>query len=201
MLVEHVRPRTEAGVQLQNTGLTERIGWRVSNLREALPEKGIDGARGTGQRRERRIVAHGPDGILAIHGHRLENHVHIFAGVSEGKLQSGKLGRFEDGAGNMVFESAVFEELYVFRCCRVEDGLNLLVFEQDVLVEISNDHLSGTEAAAVDDGFRVEVDEASFGTQDDQVVFGHEESTRTEAVAIKHGADNVAVGEGNGGRA
>ena len=201
MLVEHVRPGAEAGVQLQNAGFAERIGGRIGDLRETLAEERVDGARRTREGREGRVVAHGPDGILAVHGHRLEDHVHVFAGVSEGELQAGKLGRFEDGAGNMVFERAVFEELYILGRCGVEDGLNLLVFQQDVLVEIGNDHLSRTEAAAVDDGFRVEVDEAGFGTEDDQAVLGHEESTRTQAVAIEYGSDDVTVGKGDGRRA
>ncbi len=59
----------------------------------------------------------------------------------------------------------------------------------------------GAEAAAVDDGFRIEVDEARFRAEDDELVFGHEVSTGAQAVAIQDRADETAIGEGHGGGA
>ena len=67
--------------------------------------------------------------------------------------------------------------------------------------EIDDQHLSGAEAAAVDDCFRIEIDESGLGAEDDKIVLGDEVSARAQAIAIEDRADQIAISESNRGRA
>ena len=171
-LVEQMGPRAEASVQLYDAGFANGVRGRIGDLRESLPEEGVDGPGRTGERGKRRVVAHRPHGVFAFRGHGLEDHVHVFAGVSEGELQTLELGGFEQRPGDVIDERAFFEKLFVIGRGGVEDGLDFFVFEEYVVVKVGDDHLSRTEAAAVDDRFRIEVDEARFRPENDKLVFG-----------------------------
>ena len=85
--IEQVRPWAETRVQLDDAGLAQRIDGRIGDLGEALAEIVIDGARRARERGNGRVVAHRPDGVLAIGGHWLQDHAHVFARVAEEPLQ------------------------------------------------------------------------------------------------------------------
>ena len=66
---------------------------------------------------------------------------------------------------------------------------------------VDQEHPAGLEPALADDGGRVEVEHADLAGQHDQAVVGHPVAGRAQAVAVEHGADHGAVGEGDRGRA
>ncbi len=89
--IEQVRPGAETGMQLNDDGLPHRIDGRIGDLGKALAEEGVDRPRRVRQGRQRRIVAHRPDGVLAVAGHGGEHHAHIFPGVAKSLLQLGQI--------------------------------------------------------------------------------------------------------------
>ena len=53
----------------------------------------------------------------------------------------------------------------------------------------------------MDDPFGIKVDQACFRSGDDECIFGEEETTRAQAVAVQSDSDEVSVSKGQGGRA
>jgi len=56
-------------MQLNDDGLPHRIDGRIGDLGKSLAEEGVDRTRRMRQGRQRCIVSHRPDGILAVAGH------------------------------------------------------------------------------------------------------------------------------------
>jgi hypothetical protein len=68
-------------------------------------------------------------------------------------------------------------------------------------VEIGDDHLPRPEATAVEDVVGIHVNEASFGSGDDEAAVVESEAAGAQAVAIEDGAHLVSIGECQRGRA
>src|SRR5580698_84819 len=108
LLVEQAWPWSESSMQLNDAGFAQRIDRRICNLGKTLAEIGIHRPRSTRQRSQRRIVSHRPDGIFAITGHRLQNHTHIFARVTETQLQPCQIAGFKNGDWSLRIERRLF---------------------------------------------------------------------------------------------
>src|SRR5262249_35572356 len=60
---------------------------------------------------------------------------------------------------------------------------------------IGEDHLARSEALALGDAGLIEIDQAGFGAGDDETVVRDRVTQRAKAIAIKLGADELAVGK------
>ncbi len=79
--------------------------------------------------------------------------------------------------------------------------LDLVVRDQPALFEIDQEHLAGLQPPLGDDLFLGNLQHTHLGRHHDAIVGGHEIARRTQAVAVKRGADLAAVGKGDRGRA
>jgi 2-methylisocitrate lyase-like PEP mutase family enzyme len=70
-----------------------------------------------------------------------------------------------------------------------------------VKVEIGDDHLTGTEAAAVNNVVGIHVDETGFGTRDNETRIVECETAGAQAIAVEDGSDLVTISECQGSRA
>ncbi len=187
-------------MQRDDARLAEGIDCRIGHLGETLSEKRIDGTRGAGEEGERRIVAHRPHEVLAVDGHGVQDHLHVFAGVPEAVLPGEKplAGgcRFDRGRSELLG----LKEIGIGRA-GIEDTQQIFILVELAFVQIDGEHLAGAEASALNDGFRVEVDQTSFGSSDNEASVRNGEAAGTQAVAIERGADDVAVRKGDGCRA
>ena len=192
-----MRPRAQARVQLDHAGFPQRVNGWVGDLGEALSEEGIDRPRGSCQWRNRCVVAHRPDGVFALHGHGLQDHVDVFFGVAKAQLQLVQIRRIDRGNHSGRIQCRAFQQLFVLRRGAVEKRLQLLILIEDVVLKIGQHHLAWAEATAVHDLLGIEIHQSGFRASNHQVILGDEESTRPQAVAIQRRANDVPVGKGN----
>ncbi len=92
---ENVALDADVTAQRHHQLFADRIDGRISNLREELLEVIEERLRLIGETGERRIGAHGADGLLAIGGHGSEDEADIFIGVAEGALAGQDAGGFD----------------------------------------------------------------------------------------------------------
>ena len=81
--IEQVRPRPDDRDEAHHQFLADRIDRRVGHLGEVLLEIGEQQLRLVGQRRDRRVVAHGADRLFAGRRHRRHQDLEVFLGVAE----------------------------------------------------------------------------------------------------------------------
>ena len=105
-------------------------------------------------------------------------------------------------AGGQVvqLDEALLEPLPV-RVLGGQRRLDLLVVDDAPLGGVDEEHPSRLQPALGDDLGGVDVDDADLGRHHDEVVVGDPVAARPQAVAVEHGADHRAVGEGDAGRA
>ena len=84
--VEDVRARADERHEAHDELFADRVDRRVRHLREVLLEIGVEQLRLAGERRDRRVRAHGADRFLARDRHRREQHRQVFLRVAEGLL-------------------------------------------------------------------------------------------------------------------
>ena len=89
-LGEEIAPPAERHVHRHDQLLADRIDRRIGDLREELLEIGVEQPRLQREDGQRRVVAHRADRFRAGRGHRLEDHLDLFAGVAEGELALGE---------------------------------------------------------------------------------------------------------------
>ena len=94
-----------------------------------------------------------------------------------------------------IFERDIFANEVLILALGVVDAQDLIVLKEAMKVEIGNDHLAGTETAAVNDVVGIHVDETGFGTRDNEAGIVERETAGAQAVAVEDGADLVAVSE------
>ena len=80
-------------------------------------------------------------------------------------------------------------------CCK--PLLDLFVVNDAAFSGVDEEHASGLQAALRHDLFGLNVDYADFGRHHYKVVVGHPVATWAKTVAIEHGADDFAIGEGD----
>ncbi len=199
VLVQQMRPWAYLGVQRDDTRLTQRVDRRVGHLREPLPEVRIDGPRRLRQKGQRSIVAHRPHRILAVGGHRLQDHLHIFAGVAESPMCGGKRGSIDGGDWYWI-ERRLLNQLGIRRAL-IEQAQQRLILIELMVFEIHQKHLARSQTATVRDLFRIEIDETNLRTGNNQAVPGHSEAAWPQSIAVERRAYYAAVAEGQSRRA
>ena len=203
--IEQVRPRADDRNEAHDELLADRIDRRVRHLREILLEIGEQQLRLVRQRRDRRVVAHRADRLLALRRHRRHQHPQVFLGVAEGLLaieQREVRQRSPRRRGRQLFQHdlGALEPLLVRMAAR-ERRLELLVGNEPALVEIDQQHLAGLQPPLRDDVLLRNRQHAHLGRHDDAVVARDEVARGAKAVAVERGADLPPIGEGDRGRA
>ncbi len=84
--IEQVRPRADDRDEAHDQFLTDRVDRGIGHLRKVLLEIGEQQLRLVRQRRDRRVVAHRADRLLALDRHRRHQDAQIFLGVAKGLL-------------------------------------------------------------------------------------------------------------------
>ncbi len=79
--------------------------------------------------------------------------------------------------------------------------LDLLVLDDPVLGRVDEEHPAGLQPALLDHPGLLDVEHADLGGEDDQAVLGDPVAGGAQTVAVQHGTDLRAVGEGHAGRA
>ena len=97
--VEQVRPRADDRDQAHHELLADRIDRRVRHLGEVLLEIGEQQLGLVGQGRDRRVVAHRADRLVAGGAHRRHQDLEVLLGVAEGLLaiEQGQVGERRRG--------------------------------------------------------------------------------------------------------
>ena len=202
--VEQVRPRADDRDQAHDQLLADRIDRRVGHLCEVLLEIGEQELGLVGQRRDRRVVAHGADRLLALERHRRHQDAQVLLRVAEGLLtiEQREIGeRSFPRRGRKVLEHdlGALEPILVGMALG-QRALELLVGNEAALVEIDQQHLAGLQPPLLHDFAFRDRQHAHFRGHDDALVAGDEVACRAQAVAVERGADLAAVGEGDRGR-
>ena len=204
--VEQVRPRPDDRDQAHHQFLADRVDRRVGHLREVLLEIGEEQLRPVGQRRDRRVVAHGADRFFAGRRHRRHQDFEVFLGVAERLLaieqrQVRDRRRFRRGRQVLEHDLGALEPFADKdgSCASVDlsssSGMSRPCFE------IDQQHLARLQPPLGDDVLLRDRQHADFRRHDDAVVAGDDVARRPQAVAVERGADLPAVGEGDRRRA
>ena len=203
--VEQVRPRPDERDEAHHQLLADRIDRRVGDLGEVLLEIGVEQLRLVGQRRDRRVVAHRADRLLAGHGHRRHQQLEVFLGVAEGLLaieqrHVGARRAWRHRRQVLEHDLGARQPLLVGLGAG-ELGLDLVVGDDALLLEVDEQHLARLQAPLLDDAAFLDRQHAGLGGHDHLVVGGDHVAGGAQAVAVERGADLRAVGEGDRGRA
>ena len=204
-LVQDVALGADEAGQRHHQLLADRVDGRVGDLGEHLLEVVEQRLGLVGEAGQRGVDAHRADRLLAVGGHRGEDHLQVLGSVAEralvaedavdiGGVPAGRLGQRVDG-------DLVFLEPIGVRLAAGEAVLDLLVGDDAALLGVHQQHAAGLEAAFEADLLGGEVEHAGLGGDNDAVVVGHQVAGGPQAVAVEGGADEAAVGEGDGGRA
>ena len=203
--VEQVRLRTDERHQRHHDRLADRVDRRIRDLREQLLEVVVERLVLVRQHRERRVVAHRADALLAGLRHRAEQELEVLLRVAEGLLaveQRLGVGRRERPRGHVLELDAHALDPLAVGLGRGELVLQFLVLDDAALLQVDQQHLAGLQAPLLDDAvLRDHRQHAGFGGADHQVVVGDDVARRAQAVAVERGADLAAVGEDHRGRA
>ena len=185
--------------------LAQRIDRGVRHLGEALPHIGVQALRGAGQRRNRRIVAHAPDGVLAGGRHRRHDVAQILEAVAERVLARGQLvGRQcrTEGPPSALRRQLAHDATgpAAVRRAQCDFGLCIGAVEHGLSGRVDHEQLAGSQSAGLDDMSGIEVDDANLRTGDHHAVASHFIAAGSQPVAVERRARDDAVCECDGGR-
>ena len=203
--LEEVPLRPQGGLGRGDQLLPDRVDGRVGDLREQLLEVAEQRLRPVGQHRQRRVVPHRADRPDGVAGHRHQVDAQVLEGEPEHLLPAQDLLVFAGGfavldPGEVLEIDEVLVEPLPVRVLRRPALLQLLVGDDAALGGVDEKHPPRLQAALVQDVLRLDVEHADLGTHDDAVVGGDVVAGRAQAVAVEHGPDLGAVGEGDRGR-
>ena len=192
---EEGRPSTDLHPQVHHDPLALRVDRRVRDLGKCLPQ--VVGHRPVEPRTtgRRRVVAHAPQGLVRLEGHRLDVQP-CTLGVETREVA--ELGRFKGRIVNGAVAGTVLmgrARLVVDRQVSQDPGLRLGVFEHLAPPGIDKQHLARSEASATDRLGRRERHGTRLRGDSHQPARGDGERGRTQAVPVDHRADPPAIGE------
>ena len=195
---KQVRPRADERHQRHHEFLADRIDRRVRHLREQLLEVVVEDLGTVRQHRQRGIVAHRSERLLAVLSHRRQQQLHILLRIAERLLaveQRDLRWRRRRRLGHVFESQPAPVDPFAIRLLRGQRPLQFLVVDDAALVQIDQQHLARLQAPLLDDSGLGNIEHPDFRRHDDQVVVGDDEARRPQAVAVERGADLAAVGE------
>ena len=203
--IEDVRAWADERHEAHHELFADRIDRRVRHLREVLLEVGVKQLRLAGERRQRRVRAHGADRFLARDRHGREEHRHVFLRVAERLLaiEQGHVrarGARLDGLHVLKHHLRALEPLAVGMRGR-QRALHLVVGDDAAFLQIDEQHLARLETPLLDDLLFRNRQHADFRSHDDEIVVGDDVARGAQAVTVQRGANLATVREGHGRRA
>ena len=174
----------------------------VGHLREALLEVVVEHPRLVRERRQLRVVAHGSERVAAVTDQAQEHELHGLGRIAEGPhaLEHGRLVVAVRIVGLAQFQT-LSRQPFPVRALFRPLGLELVVRHQASGIEVDEEEPARMQPALRHYPLRRDRQHAHFRGHDAAVVVGHVVAARAQPVAVEHGADAVAVGEGDQGRA
>ena len=203
--LEQVALRPDRRRQRGHQLLADGVERRVRHLGEELGEVVVEQARPLGEDGDRRRrspstrSARRP--VLAIGPTMIRSSSVVYPNSRWWVTTLACCGVSIDRAGRSSSRTWSSASHSAYGCSAASVGLDLVVVDDPALGRVDQEHPAGLEPALADDGGRVEVEHADLGGQHDEAVVGHPVAGRPQPVAVEHGADDGAVGEGDGGRA
>ena len=204
-LVEDVTKIAKPCAKRHHMALTQAVDRRVGHLREILPEKMMQPAIAVGQHRQRCVIAHRPDRLLAGFGHRLQDQFEIFhrpaghhlaaAGLDGGHPRGSLAGMFCQHRFHLPGAADPFRPVTLAS----QFGGQVGIEEHLSTLQVDTHHLAGTDPSTLDNTVLGNNHHAGFRTGDDQPVIGHDIAHRAEAVPV-HTGNNPVVGIGGDSR-
>ena len=156
------------------------------------------------EHRDRGVGAHRAERLATGGGHRGDEDLQLLLGVAEGALAPGHRGRGVDDVlalGQVGQADQAGVQPLLVGVLAGEGGLDLLVADDAPGGGVDEEHPARLQAAAAHDALGLDVEHAGLGGQHDEAVVGDPVAPRAQPVAVEHGADERAVGEGDAGRA
>ncbi len=195
---KQVGPRADERHQRHHEFLADRIDRRVRHLREQLLEVVVENLRTVREHRQRGIVAHRTERLLAVLSHRRQQQLHILLRIPEHLLavqQRDLRWRRRCWLGHVVEAQPAPVDPFAIRLLRGQGSLQFLVVDDAALIQVDQQHLSRLQTPLLDDSRLGNVEHANFRGHDDKVVVSDDKARRPQAVAVERGADLAAVGE------
>ena len=153
--VEQIRPRPDDRDEAHHQLFADRVDRRVGDLREVLLEISEQRLRLVGQRRDRRVVAHGADRLLARGRHRRHQEFEVFLGVAEGLLavEQRQIGdrRAVFGRRQVFQHDLGIGEPFLVGMAVGQRRLQFFVRDEPAFVEIDQQHLARLQPPLLDD--------------------------------------------------
>ena len=203
--LEQIALGTERSFDLRHQLLANGVERRVGHLREQLLEIVVQQSRTVGQHRQRGVVAHGADRLLALLRHRRHEDAQVLVRITEGllALQHGGVIRLRQlrRLRQLIERHQVLLQPFAVRLRRGVALFQLGVVNDAAFARIHQEDASRMQAFLDEHVLRRDVEHADLGGHDHQTVFRDVVARRTQAVAVENGADDAAVGEGDRGRA
>ena len=201
--LQQVPFRAAVAVQRHDDLFPDGVDGRVGDLGEALLEVVVEHARLVGHHRQRRVVAHGAERVAQLPDQGLQHDLHGLDGIAEGvhaRRQRGRVARRRQRGRQFIeFDALPFEPVAI-RTGRRPFALDFLVRDHAALLEVDQEDAARLEAPLPHHALRGDLHHADFRRHDAAVVVGNVVAARPQPVAVEHGADIGAVGEGDGGR-
>ena len=204
-LLQQVAPRPEAGRQGHDQLLADRVDGRVGHLGEELLEVREKVDRALAENRQRGVVSHRADRLLAIAGHRGEDELQLLLGIAEGAVpdQEGAgvgIGRLGDRIQLVETDGSLADPLPV-GVAPAEHALDGVVVQDLAGLGVDQEQPARLQPPLLADALLGDRQHPGLGGHHHPTVLGDQPAGRAEAVAVEGGADQAAVGEGDGGGA
>ncbi len=203
-LVEDVALGADVADERHDELFANGIDGRVGDLREELLEVVEERLRTVREAGQRRVGAHGADRLFAACAHRAEQDAQIFFAVAVGALaaqQRLRIGRDDARRlGQGIERDLLLLEPLGVGLAGGEALLDFGVGDDALLHGVDQEHATGLQAALLADVLGGHVEDAGFRGEDDEIVLGDDVAAGAQTVAVERGADDAAVGEGNGCR-
>ena len=203
--IEEITLGPDGGLDLGDQLLADPVERRVRHLGEELLEVVVQEPRTVREHRQRGVGAHRADRLLAVPGHGAHDEAQVLVGVAEELLAP------EDGSviglGHVGWvrerrdRHDVLVQPLAIRVLHREGVLELGVVDDPALAGIDQEDPAGMQALLDEHVLGRHVQDPDLRGHDDEPVLGHVIAGRPKPVAVEHGADHRAVGEGDGGRA
>src|SRR5881628_1133305 len=190
-------PTPDVHPQRHDQRLAQRVDRRVRDLREALAEIRVQAGWDARERRDWRIVAHAPHGVVPLATHRLEHVAQVLEAPPEGHLTGDALGlRCGRRIGHRCRRTQQADAPRGPPAVGAAPGhlaLRLPVPQDRLAARVYDEQLTRPESAAFHHVGRVQIDEPRLRARHHQSVAGYFVAARPQAVTVERRAYEHAV--------
>ena len=166
-IAEQVRPRTDERHERHHELFADRVDRRVGHLREQLLEVVVEDLRPVRQHRQRGVVAHRADRLLAVHRHRRQDHLQVFLRVAERLLaveqRHLRAAAAAPARADRRARCAMRSIHCAIRLRGRQRALQLVVVDDAALLGVDQQHLARLQPPLLDDLALGNVEHADFG--------------------------------------